>query len=42
MTCYCLVAVASIDRLGTLRGSIVALGVWIAVAAAGYFLFLAR
>lgn len=37
-TVYCLVAVPLLSRLGTWRGSVAALVVWCAVAAAGYAL----
>jgi uncharacterized membrane protein (GlpM family) len=41
MILYCAAAIPSVDRLGALRGSFVAIGVWFAVAIVGYFVFLA-
>jgi uncharacterized membrane protein (GlpM family) len=42
MVCYCLTAVISVDRLGAVRGSIVAFAAWIAVATASYVVVLAH
>jgi uncharacterized membrane protein (GlpM family) len=42
MILYCAAAIPSVDRLGALRGSLLAIGVWFAVALAGYFTLLAR
>jgi len=40
MIFYCAAAIPCVDRLGALRGSVVAVGVWFAVAVVGYFALL--
>jgi uncharacterized membrane protein (GlpM family) len=42
MVCYCVAAVVSVNRLGALKGSIVAYAAWGAVAAGGYAVVLAH
>jgi uncharacterized membrane protein (GlpM family) len=42
MICYCMTAVVSVDRLGALRGSIVAFAAWAVVAALSYVAVLGR
>jgi hypothetical protein len=42
MIMYCAVAIPCVDRLGALRGSVVAIAIWFAVAIAGYVVLLAR
>jgi uncharacterized membrane protein (GlpM family) len=42
MILYCAAAIPCVDRLGALRGSLLAVGVWFAVALGGYFTLLAR
>ena len=42
MVFYCAAAVPCVDRLGARLGSVLAIGMWFAVAAAGSFAFLDR
>jgi uncharacterized membrane protein (GlpM family) len=42
MVFYCAAAVPCVDRYGARRGSVLAIGIWFAVAAAGYFALLDR
>jgi uncharacterized membrane protein (GlpM family) len=42
MVCYCLTAVISVDRLGALRGSIVAFAAWASIAGLAYVTVLAH
>jgi hypothetical protein len=42
MILYCATAIPCVDRLGALRGSFLAIGIWLSVVVVGYFMLLAR